>query len=109
MLSDNPVPEGSRGSFDLRDLSRAGRIHGLMAAVALGGPFKNSIVSGTVYHEDIEEPNLSFSGGTLKVEITKLDDSVIEGRLFTGKEMKLFDYTLKVDVTFRLPLPPKED
>jgi hypothetical protein len=108
MFTDNPVHAGSRGSFDLRDLGRTGKIHGLMAAFATGGQFKNSIVSGSVYHEDIEEPNLSFSGGSLDIKITNLDDFFVEGRLFTTKEMKLFDYTMEVDVAFKVELPEKK-
>lgn len=108
MFSDDPVPEDSRGSFDLRDLSRAGKIHGVMVAIALGGTFKHSIVSGSVYHEAIEEPSLSFSGGSLEVDIRRLDDDVIEGRLYTAREMKLFDYAMEVDVAFRVELPEKK-
>jgi hypothetical protein len=108
VFTDHPVPPDSRSIWDLQDLGEEGKIHGFMAVFATGGMFKDSIVGGTVYHEDVEEMSLAFSGGNLEVETTTLDESVIEGRVFTTRVQRLFDYEMELDVTFKVPLPEKK-
>jgi|GEM_PF-1941203 len=108
VFTDHPVPPDSRSIWDLQDLGEEGKIHGFMAVFATGGMFENSIVGGNVYHEDVEEMSLAFSGGNLEVETTALDESVIAGRVFTTRVQRLFDYAMELDVTFKVPLPEKK-
>ncbi len=108
VFTDHPVPPDSRSIWDLQDLGEEGKIHGFMAVFATGGMFENSIVGGNVFHEDVEEMSLAFSGGNLEVETTALDESVIAGRVFTARVQRLFDNAMELDVTFKVPLPEKK-
>lgn len=107
VFSDNPVPNNTHSIFDLQDLGREEKIHGLKVVYMTGGMFKDTIVGGNIFHKDIADRSLAFGGGWIEVELTTLDESIMEGKIFTQEPQDLFDHTFELNISFKASLPSK--